>query len=117
MENLINFFDPTCDTYKGNPIPYSVKRLLKAPFQFFIFFFVSGSLLLLFYLVTKNNNLLIIGAMYTAIAILANLLFVLLYIGYALHHRDYWDLILQKASILLLNIPVTILYIYSVANY
>ncbi|MFL9845152.1 hypothetical protein [Flavobacterium rhizosphaerae] len=111
MQTIINFFSPyDYGRHNPNQVPNSLKDLLIWPFYIFRLCFIAGTTLMLLYIVTKLQVLVLIGFFYTVAAVVLNLLLVLCYGIYAFTQPYYRLLILQKATILLLNIPIAILY-------
>jgi len=115
MQHVLNFFNPQ---YTGkqdiNKIPKKIKQLLVLPLYIFSSSFIIGNLLFVAFMTTKAHALVSPGFIFLYAAFIINILFLLLFIVYAFMYKQYALLILQKASVLLLNIPVAILYTYLV---
>ena len=113
MQPILNYFNPK---YMGNhdqeDMPGDLKNHLQLPFYLFTTSFSAGTLLMLLSVFTHADDVMRVTLYFTMIAFLINLIFLILFIVYALYYSGYTLLILQKTSILLLNIPVVIVYAF-----
>lgn len=121
MHQIINFFNPwNMGKHEPDRIPRSVKQFLALPFYVFLSSLTIGSLLCVGFLITKSSHhdnagyILYAGYGFVVIALIINLCMLIFFISYAFFHKCCTLLILQKTSILLLNIPVTVFYIFLV---
>jgi len=75
--------------------------------------FIIGTLLLVIFLVlNKNTNLLIPGLYYTVGAFIINSIACLVILLYAIINKTYRIKLLKTCALMLINIPITILYIF-----
>ena len=113
MQQVINFFNPWyLGKYRFNKMPQSLRRYIKVPFFIFLAAFSIGNILFAAYLLIKAHFILKTGLLFFNIASLIHVAFIIAFIAYSFYHKQYTLLILQKTSVLVINIPVTIIYVY-----
>lgn len=91
-----------------------LKWLMEFPVWVLGISFTIGTLLLAFYLVGDNYGIVMWGFLYVVMAFGINLSVLIAYalLGYAL--AEYRQQLMERAALLLVNIPVAILYYYIV---
>lgn len=96
--------------------PKYINEILKMPLWTFSISFGLGTLILLLYLVDKNRTeyVFIIGFFYVLAAIVLNFAMLLLLIVCAIINKEYRLQILERTSLILINIPIAILYFFIV---
>jgi len=117
MEDILNYFNP-CNfgKYDANGLPEIFKNCFWVSMYTVSLSFFIGTLLFMSFILSHNDGLLIIGFIYVVAATLIHLFLLFFLIVYACMYQKFAGLILQKASVLLLNIPPAILYIYIIFN-
>lgn len=125
MQALLNFFDPKhYDRFSPDNIPENIRSYMLWPFQTFkltfpiVSVFFAATFLVEAFDVTAWWLLMIFFFLGfgTILVVCYNILFLALFIIFAIADRKYGWLILQKASVMLLNVPVTLLYLYLLSN-
>lgn len=104
------------EDFKPDDIPQKIVRIIHIPKLVFIISLTTGTLLLLAYLLTQDSGLIGIGIYYVAFAIIINTGTIISMVACAFHYPKHKSLILAHTPILLLNIPVSWVYIVIVAN-
>lgn len=91
-----------------------LKRLLEFPVWVMGISFAIGTLLLALYMTVENSEIVMWGFLYVVTAFGINLSVFIAYalLGYAL--TEYRRQLMERAALLLVNIPVAILYLYIV---
>lgn len=113
MKYIPDFFNPAhTGKHPTNSLPDYVSSILYLPKVIFGLSFICGTVLLLLYLITHQTGLVILGFYYVYCATAFNLLILAVMIVLGLYYQKYFLLILQKTSILLINIPIAIGYFY-----
>lgn len=116
MKTIPDFFNPHhTGNYPADNIPDLVSSMLFLPGVIFGLSFTCGTALLLVYIITQDNSLLVPGFLYLYAAAAINLLVLAAMAIFGLYYFRYLLLILQKTSILLINIPIAIGYLYLLA--
>ncbi|KGO88690.1 hypothetical protein Q765_01980 [Flavobacterium rivuli WB 3.3-2 = DSM 21788] len=120
MQNILNFFNPKhYGSLSSDRISEKVKEYLFFPFRVFkitliistIFFILN--FVLFFY--CEPESLIVILMVEAVLLLVLSAFHVLLgitFIIFAIADRDHAPLIAKKISVVLLNIPIGILYIY-----
>lgn len=93
-----------------------IKLLHRMPVVTFFISFALGTLILVLYMANENEQVLIAGFFYVLFAFLINFVVGLVMIAIAFTHRKYQKTLLQNTCLMLLNIPITILYIMILFN-
>jgi hypothetical protein len=91
--------------------------LLLSNWLFKITLGIGSLLFLLFWTINDYASLINIGLFYTVIAFVINAIAFLLLIVFSFPYTFYQKAILFKASLLLLNLPITFFYLYLVVSY
>jgi len=102
---------------KQKELPLKVQVMLKVPYYAFGVSLGLGTLLLLIHLSGKEFELLVLGFFYVCTAVIINLIIVMVLVGLSIVYKEYQRAILLNTSIMLLNIPIAIGYIYLVFDY
>lgn len=91
-----------------------LKRLLEFPIWVMGVSFAIGTLLLVLYITGDNYGIVMWGFLYVVMAfgINSSVLIAYILLGYAL--AEYRQQLMERAALLLINIPVAILYYYIV---
>jgi len=102
------------ETIYPQQVQHRLNQLLKLPVWVFSTSFTIGTIILLLHLYGERELSLTLGILFImfALAVNATLFSALLLCSYLF--KEYQTEILQKASILLINIPVVVLYMYIV---
>lgn len=107
-------------------LPKKIQVILRLPIITALISFVIGTTLFLLYWMTfdlkttvfnQDISLPIIGLFYVVIAFVFNGLLLAALIIFSFIYRHYQFTILKYAAVILINIPITILYIYLLFNY
>lgn len=77
---------------------------------------IGGTFLLLFFASSKKEELVIIGIIYVFIAIIINSIYVLFLVYRLLKNRISRNELLIRIGIAILNIPISILYLYIISH-
>lgn len=93
-----------------NTYPHKIKWLLKIPVYLLALFFGLGTLLLLLFLVTHEMNIAVAGYVYLIASVILNLLALIVLIFYSFSYREYQKILLARAALLLINIPIAAIY-------
>jgi hypothetical protein len=113
MKSILNFFNPNhTGKYPAEALPEFVTNIIYIPRVIFWLSFICGTGLLLLYLIIQDISLVIIGFYYVYAATFFNLFILAIIIISSLFSLKYFLLLIQKTSILLLNIPIAIGYFY-----
>lgn len=111
MHQIINFFNPW---YQVKPntdtMPYYLKKFIPLPFYVFIICFFIGTSLMVACIATHKNDTMMAAYLFTGVALCINLIVLIIFIGVSCYHKKHALFILQKTSVLLINIPVTVFY-------
>ena len=93
--------------------PKYYKELLQIPVWTAAVSFIIGTLLFGLHMVNiRNDGILFIGFFYVLIAIIINLIVLVIMVTLSFIYRNHQTEILKYASILLINIPIVILYLF-----
>jgi hypothetical protein len=77
---------------------------------------IIGTLLLLLFATSKKEELVIIGLIYVAIALIINSIYLLFLVYSILKNKICKNEFLLRIGIALLNIPISILYLYIISQ-
>ncbi len=96
-------------------LPYQILWLKQIPIWLFGISFLGGTILLATYLMNpKSENYISIGLSYLILSFLVNSI---VFIGLAIAsfiYKQYQTIILARATLLLVNVPVAIIYFFIV---
>lgn len=76
--------------------------------------FGFGTLLFLLFLTSKSDKIVGLGLYFTLIALAINSLLFVFNTFFGLFSKEYWKKYLLNSGILLINLPITFLYLYIV---
>lgn len=93
-------------------LPVQIQWLLSLPVQIFKISLVLGTSLLLLYVVFQHIGVALIGYYYLQLAIVLNVLALAVFILFSFIEKEYQKRLLLRASVMLLNIPIALLYYY-----
>jgi len=93
-------------------LPIQIQWLLSMPVQLFKISFIIGTLLLFLFMGFKEMGIALVGFYYLLLAIAINLLALAVFVVFSFIELKYQKLILLRASIMLINIPIAYLYYY-----
>ncbi len=92
-------------------LPNEIALLKQIPIWLFGISFTGGTILLALYLINpRTENYMVMGYMYVAMALIINSI---VFIGLAIASficRQYQTIILARATLLLLNVPIAVIY-------
>jgi hypothetical protein len=120
MKQLLNFFNPKhYGSHSPESIPDNIKGYLFWPLQAFKVTFIIATIFFVVQFLMGIFNVhpwfFVIAIFQAGIIVLLvsyNILLLTLFVIFTVVDRKYFWLILQKASLLLLNVPVAVLYFY-----
>lgn len=93
--------------------PEKMQAVLQIPFWTFLISFTGGTVLFLLQLVNINNDgIVFIGFYYVLAAFAINVVVLIAMLICAIQYKQYSNLILRHTSLILLNIPIAVLYIF-----
>ena len=86
--------------------------LLNIPIWIFLISFSGGTFLFLLYLAGNNDSIFMAGVFYLAAAFIINAIAFVAMVISIFFYYDYWQIILLRAALLLVNIPIALLYLF-----
>jgi hypothetical protein len=112
MQNIRNAFDPK---YVGRgdffDIPGHIQKVIQLPYYLFMSCFIIGTILMLCSVFTHKDEVMMVTMLFTVIAFWINLIALVFLIICSFWYKDYTLIILQKTSLLLINIPIAFFYL------
>jgi hypothetical protein len=107
------------ETHTVKSIPYKVRQLLELPLWTFWISFGIASLLLAFYLTGSSTDAIgRIGFWVIILTLLCNAIIAIVIITCSFAYPVHQAMILQRGTIILLNIPIALLYFFiMIANF
>ncbi len=95
-----------------------IKIILQIPVVATVISFVIGSVFFGLYITgNESENIFVFGFFYVIIAVIINLVILLILIALSFIHKEHQNIILLRTSLLLINIPVAVLYMFLMFEY
>ena len=88
-----------------------INNILQVPVVTTLISFIIGTVFFGLY-IAGNEEILIYGLFYVLISAMTNFVILLLLSAISFNNKKYQTIILQRTSLMLVNIPVAILYLY-----
>jgi hypothetical protein len=118
MKQLLDFFSPKhYGRHLPESIPDNIKDVVSQPFLLFKVTFLIITTLFLLITLLPGWCFFFLGLIALPIVLVLPIFYILfltILISIAITNRKYRLLILQKILVLLLNIPITIIYLYTI---
>lgn len=99
-----------------NAVQKHINSLLQVPVITALISFIIGTIFFGLF-IAGNEEMLIYGFFYVVIAAIINFVILLLLIAVSFANKKYQTIILLRTSLMLVNIPVAVLYLYLIFNF
>lgn len=98
--------------FKNTQLPENLEWAFTLPVEVFKASLILGTIPMILFAIFRDDTIAILGFFYLLFAIPVNLIVLLILVVSSFIYSKYQKAILIKASLLLINIPVAILYFY-----